>query len=213
MSRGKSECKKSPEKELYAGKSFSKVQINWLHPTKERRYSFPIRQCLQNMDAFEKFLVSKISGRPANVRSAYVSANFAQTNHVCALSLRRKMQQNGVIFSCWMDFGASGCTLIYSDRFSDWPKRPFVRPGATRRRSRQPSQWSLSHCHERASPFKDSQVLPFWFWYISFVMHHISNWFFLKDTSKTTQKLQFWILCLFQPFSTRNVTCRHDATV
>ena len=153
MSRGKSECKKSPEKELYAGKSFSKVQINWLHPTKERRYSFPIRQCLQNMDAFEKFLVSKISGRPANVWSAYVSANFAQTNHVCALSLRRKMQQNGVIFSCWMDFGASGCTLIYSDRFSDWPKRPFVRPGATRRRSRQPSQWSLSHCHERASPF------------------------------------------------------------
>ena len=87
MSRGKSECKKSPEKELYAGKSFSKVQINWLHPTKERRYSFPIRQCLQNMDAFKKFLVSKMSGRPANVRSAYVWVQILRRQIRCALSL------------------------------------------------------------------------------------------------------------------------------
>ena len=62
MSKGKSECQKNPENHLYVGKSFSKASRNFLHPSKERRYSFPFRQSLQNMAAYKVLLVTKISG-------------------------------------------------------------------------------------------------------------------------------------------------------
>ena len=68
MSKGKSECQKNPENHLYVGKSFSKASRNFLHPSKERRYSFPFRQSLQNMAAYKVLLVTKMSGRMANVR-------------------------------------------------------------------------------------------------------------------------------------------------
>ena len=68
MSKGKSECQKNPENHLYVGKSFSKASRNFLHPSKERRYSFPFRQSLQNMAAYKVLLVTKMSGLMANVR-------------------------------------------------------------------------------------------------------------------------------------------------